>query len=220
MDVLGRHLSNPSYHTSVSQQGEVLLKDQGGRLITIYKYQATTGTFTKLRQLNGPRGVRIISAQVRCYSQDGTVVLQAYVNSATIVISSEGEQLRGWRQPGILIGCWANKRRVYENLNRMGSEVCIVDENNTQSYLRPSPGHIWSRGWISACEDEVTDYKAVCHAPINDESQHTLEIYNSECKLHNIKIVCIIKYCMVNVEQWVRHLIPLMLRMLVDIPFT
>ena len=81
---------------------------------------------------------------------------------------------------GRLIGCLSNKRRVYKD--RTSMEVCITDESNTKSYLRPSPGHTWSDGWISACEDEVTGNKAVCYVPIYDEPQPTLEIYNSECK--------------------------------------
>ena len=191
-----------SFLISVSRQGEVLLYDEGGRRIIVYKYQATTGTFTEMKRLNYPRDISSCSALYIYDSQDGTVVLQQANSSPTLVISPEGEQLQKWQQPGELIGCLPNKRRVYWQLNedRTSLKVCITDEKNTKSYLRPSQGHIWL--WrICACEDEVTGNKAVCHAPRGDESQDTLEIYNSECKSHNLKVVCVIKFSIVS-KMW------------------
>ena len=172
-----------SYVTSVSRQGKVLLQDLMGRKIHMYKYQAAKGTFTKIRQLHYPRGISSDSDLYMYDSQDGTVVLLDY-KSPTLVISREGEQVQEWQMSGCLIGCLSNKRRVYMQLNkdRTSQEVCITDESNTKRYLRPSPGYTWGIGWISACEDEVTGNKAIRHAPFDDESQPTLEIYNSECK--------------------------------------
>ena len=189
-----------SWITSVSRQGEVLLQDKKGRKIHVYKYDSTTGTFTEIRQLNYPQDISSDSDLYMYDSQDGTVVLQEDSSLPTLVISPEGEQLQEWQQPGLLIGCLSNKRRVYQQWNedRTSWEVCITDEKNTKSYLRPSLGHTWSTLGISACEDEVTGNKAVCHLPIDDESQPTLEIYNSECKLNNIKVACIIKYSIVS----------------------
>ena len=122
-------------------------------------------------------------------SQDSTVAIKNRVyNSPTVLVSIEGEKLQEWQQDGFLIGVWTNKRRVYKVRNeaRTGWEVCIVDQENAKNHLRPPSTHIWDSYWISACEDEATGNKAVCHAP-GKPKDHTLEIFNSNGKSHNIK---------------------------------
>ena len=122
-------------------------------------------------------------------SQDATVAIKKHnYHSPTVLVSLEGEKLQEWQQDGGLIGCWSNKRRVYKVRNKARTvwEVCIVDQNNRVNYLRPPSTHIWGSRNISACEEEATGNKAICHAP-REPSGNTLDIFNSEGKSHNIK---------------------------------
>ena len=173
----------------MSRQGEVLLHHRNSTRIDMNKYEDNSGTFTEMRQVDSPVDISSDNC-CRLYiydSQDATVAIKKNYKSRTVLVSIEGEKLQEWQQNGLLIGVWANKRRVYELRNeaRTGWEVCVIDHHNTVNYLRPPSTHIWDSYWISACEEEATGNKAVCHAP--GKSKDTLEIFNNEGKLHNIK---------------------------------
>ena len=183
----------PSLITSVSRQGEVLLHRSNSTRIDVYKYEDISGTFSEMRQVDSP--VDISSDNwCRLYiydSQDATVAIKKHDFYSPTVLVSLGEKLQEWLQDGFQIGCWSNKRRLYKLQKdaRTGWEVCIFDQNSTVShYLRPPPTHAWDSKLISACEEEATGNKAVCHAPRRPK-ENTLEIFNSEGKSHNIKKV-------------------------------
>ena len=175
----------------MSRQGEVLLHHRNSTRIDLYKYEDVSGTFTEMKQVDSP--VDISSDNDCCLyiydSQDATVALKnCKYSSSGVLVNTEGEKLQEWQQNGHLIGVWANKRRVYELQNdaTTGWEVCVIDHHNTVNYLRPPSTHIWSSMHISACEDEATGNKAVCHAPCMPK-EHTLETLNSDGKSHSIK---------------------------------
>ena len=175
----------------MSRQGEVLLHHNNSTRIDLYKYEDVSGTFTEMRQVDSPVDISHDN-KYRQYiydSQDATVAIKKKdYHSPTVLVSLEGEKLQEWQQEGYLIGCWSNKRRVYKlrNKARRVREVCIVDQNNRVNYLRPPSTHNWDSTNISACEEEATGNKAVCHAPRRPE-EHTLDTFNSEGKSHNIK---------------------------------
>ena len=183
VDPLARHLLGfqAYYITSVSRHGEVLLPNSDTAKIHMYKFQPDEKNFTKMWQKNRPQN---ISSMYIYDSEATTIVLQNHINKRTFLLSSTGaEQLQEWQQDNCLIGCWSNKRRVYLLKIKDCWKVCIVDDNNNKSYLRPS----WLTREISVCEDELTGNKAVCYAPSG--STHTLEIFDNQGKLYHADII-------------------------------
>ena len=176
-----------SYFNTISRHGEVVLHNKETKRILVYKYEPASGTFTEMWQLDCPQELNEYSRIRFMYdSEDATIVSQPYYNGRTLLINAEsGDQLQAWEQAGGLIGCLSQKRRVYalKNESTTSWEVCIVDENNRKSYLRPPQGHAWSSEDISICENEVTGNKAICHAPvIPQDSEHSLDIFNCQGK--------------------------------------